>query len=151
MILQIIGKGLKTGFALAAATTAAIMISSDRELGSPWAAINDVAHIVDGDEKEQPTEFSQRESGLGVFVNGTAMCAWGVLYEGALTVTKQKSNIAYGMLASAIAYGIDYYIVPKQYTPGIEKKLSGASIFTAYTLLGLTLGLSGLWNKSDQE
>ena len=37
--------------------------------------------------------------------------------------------------------------MPKQYTPGIEKKLSHQSVLAAYLVLGAGLALSGLWNK----
>ena len=142
----IIGNGLKTGLALAAATNAAIMLASDRELGAPWAAINDICHAVDGDEVTQPTGWSPRESLLGVFINGTAMAAWGVLYEGALAATKTKSGPVPGLLAAAVSYGIDYKLVPKRFTPGIERRLSGPSVLAAYLALGVALSLSGLWN-----
>ena len=146
-IMKIIGDGLKTGLALAATTNAAIMVASDRELGAPWAAINTIAHIVDGDDVTQPSEYSPRESAIGVLVNGTAMAAWGVLYEGALAVTKTRSSPLTGALGAAVSYFIDYKVVPKQYTPGIEKKLSHSSVLAVYLVLGATLALSGSWNK----
>ena len=147
LITQSVARGLKTGFALAAATNAVIMLASDEENGSPWAALNCVAHIVDGDEKEQPTDYSPRESLLGITINGTAMAAWGVLYEGALLVTKTKSSPLTAILAVAAAYVIDYKVVPKQYTPGIEKRLSLPAIGMAYGAMAVMFALSPLWNK----
>lgn len=149
-LTNIIGDGLKTGLALAATTNAAIMLASDRELGAPWAAINAIAHVVDGDAMTQPSEYSPRESVIGVLVNGTAMAAWGVLYEGALAVTKTKSNPLTGILGAAVSYFIDYKVVPKQFTPGIEKKLSQSSVLAVYLVLGITLALSGLWTQDDK-
>lgn len=146
-IKRIIGNGLKTGFIMAATTTAVIMLASDKENGNPWAAVNSVAHIVDGDDVVQPTEYSPRESWLGIAVNGTAMCAWGVLYEGALQVTGAKSTVLTAILGTAASYIIDYKVVPKQYTPGIEARLSPQSVGVAYAALGVTLALSGVWNK----
>ncbi len=148
-IKRIIGRGLKTGFVLAATTTATIMLASDKENGSPWSAVNSVAHVVDGDDVVQPTEFSPRESWLGIAVNGTAMCAWGVLYEGALQVTGAKSTVLTALLGTAASYVIDYKVVPKQYTPGIENRLSPQSVGLAYAALGVTLALSGLWNRKE--
>ena len=147
MLTQILTRGLKTGLALAATTTAAILLASDKETGSPWAALNCVAHIVDGDEKEQPTGYSPRESVLGIVVNGTAMAAWGVLYEGGLRVTNTPSSPLTALLATAAAYGIDYKIVPKRYTPGIEKRLSQNAVWLIYGVLAATFALSPLWNK----
>ena len=148
LITQIVLRGLKTGLALAATTNAAIMLASDKENGSPWAALNSVAHIVDGDDKEQPMDYSQRESLLGVAVNGTAMSAWGVLYEGALAVTHTKSSPLTAILATVTAYVIDYKIVPKRYTPGIENRLSQTSVLLAYAGMAVTFALSPLWNPS---
>jgi len=147
LLTQSLARGLKTGLALAAATNAVIMLASDRENGSPWAALNCVAHIVDGDDKQQPTGYSPRESRLGIFVNGTAMSAWGVLYEGALLVTRTKSSPLTAALATAAAYFIDYKVVPKQFTPGIEKRLSSQSVLAAYAAMAVIFALSPLWNK----
>jgi hypothetical protein len=147
LITQSLTRGLKTGFALAAATNAAIMLASDKENGSPWAALNAVAHIIDGDGKEQPTVYSPRESWLGIGVNGTAMCAWGVIYEGALLVTKANSSVWTALVGTTAAYLIDYKVVPPQFTPGIEKRLSRSSVLIAYAALGLGLALSPAWNK----
>jgi len=147
LITQSITRGLKTGFALAVTTNAAIMLASDKENGSPWAAINAIAHIVDGDEKAQPLDYSSRESALGIGINGTAMATWGVLYEGALLVTRTKSSPLTAVLAATTAYVTDYKVVPKQFTPGIEKRLSQKSIGIIYAVLAATFALSETWNK----
>ena len=118
---------------------------------SPWAALNCVAHIVDGDDKEQPAEYSPRESRLGILVNGTAMSAWGVLYEGALLVTNTKSSLLTAVLATAAAYVIDYKIVPKQFTPGIEKRLSPQSVLASYAAMTAMFALSPLWNRDNTK
>ena len=143
----IIGNGLKTGLVLAATTTAAIMLASDREQGDPWAAVNAIAHVVDGDDVTQPMAWSPRASVLGMVINGSAMAAWGVLYEGALAVTSTKSSLVTGAVGSAVSYAIDYHVVPKQFTPGIEHRLSQRAIFLIYAVLGTTLALSRRWNK----
>ncbi len=147
LMTQSLSRGFKTGFVLAAATNAAIMLASDKENNAPWAALNCVAHIIDGDDKVQPAAYSPRESWLGVGVNGTAMCAWGVLYEGALLVTKTRSNLFTALLGTAAAYFIDYKVVPPQFTPGIEKRLSRSSVSLAYAGIALGFALSPLWNN----
>lgn len=147
---KIIGDGLKTGLVMAAATTGAILLASAKENGSQWAAMNCVAHIVDGDEKEQPTGFSARETGLGVAVNATAMALWGVLYEGGLSITGIRSSALTAAIATTVAYVVDYKIVPKRFTPGIEKRLSQGAILASYAVLGATLAVSPLWNQRNR-
>jgi hypothetical protein len=147
-IPRIIGRGLKTGLVMAAMTNAAIMLASDQENGKPWAAINAIAHAVDGDDKEQPMDFSPREAALGIAINGTAMCAWGVLYEGVLEATRTRSTDLTAALGAVASYVIDYKVVPKRFTPGIEKRLSSRSVWATYAVLGITLALSPLWNRT---
>ena len=147
LITQSLTRGFKTGLALAAATNAVIMLASDKENGSPWAALNCVAHIVDGDDKEQPEDYAPRESRIGILVNGTAMSAWGVLYEGALLVTRTRSSPLTALLAVGAAWVIDYKIVPKRYTPGIEKRLSQRSVLLSYAAMAVIFTLSPVWNK----
>ncbi len=146
LITQSLARGFKTGLVLAAATNAVIMLASDKENGSPWAALNCVAHIVDGDDKEQPEGYAPRESRIGILVNGTAMSAWGVLYEGALLVTRTRSSPLTALLAVGAAWVIDYRIVPKRFTPGIEKRLSQRSVLLSYTAMAVMFMLSPLWD-----
>lgn len=144
---RILRRGAKTGVALSVLTSAAILLLSQQETGSAWSALNAVAHIIDGDDKEQPTAFSARESLLGLTVNAAAMGAWGVLYEGALDVLGQKPSFIAAAVGVTAAYVIDYKVVPKQYTPGIETRLSKTGVFLSYCALGAALTLSPLWNK----
>lgn len=146
-ICRIIANGLKTGIVLTAATTAVVMLASRKENGSVWAAVNSVAHIIDGDDVVQPAEFSPRESLLGVGINCAAMCAWGVLYEAGMEFSGAASGAATGMTGAAASFLIDYKLVPKRFTPGIEKRLSPRSVMAAYFAIAVTFAASGLWNR----
>ncbi|MBV9849597.1 MAG: hypothetical protein JO250_07905, partial [Armatimonadetes bacterium] len=68
-----------------------------------------------------------------------------------LEVTKTQSGPITGALGASLSYFVDYKIVPKQFTPGIEKKLSRRSVLAAYLALGITLALSRLWNKAQEQ
>jgi hypothetical protein len=48
------------------------------------------------------------------------------------------------MVVSAGAYLTDYYLVPKRFTPGWEKRLSGKSLAAIYGMLALGLVASDL-------
>lgn len=125
------------------------MAAGHRETGAPWAPINAICHIVDGDEVTQPSDFSARESSVGLAVNSAAMFGWALLYEGLLAATRRKSNAYFATGAAVAAYAIDYKVVPPRYSPGIEKKISRGSILGVYAVLAATLALSPLWNDYD--
>ncbi|BDI31990.1 hypothetical protein CCAX7_40410 [Capsulimonas corticalis] len=139
---------LKTSVLLTAASVASVMVASQRETGSPWSAVNSITHVVDGDEISQPDEYSPRATSIGLAVNTTAMISWAVLHEAALSMTKTRGNTATGVAASAFAYFIDYVVVPKRLTPGIEKKLSGRAIFSVYVALAAAFAAAAEWRDN---
>ena len=147
MVRRTLLDGLKTGLALAATTTAAIMLFGKREKGSPWAAVNAVTHLVDGNGRLFPRSFSPRDSMIGVALNSAAMIAWGVLYEGALTATGARSNLATAGLATAAIWTIDYHVLPPRFSPGIERVLGLGSMLGTYAVLGATLAASRSWRS----
>jgi hypothetical protein len=145
MLRKMLLDGLKTGLALAAATTAAIMVFGKREKGSPWAAINAVTHLVDGNGRLFPRSFSPRDSTIGIALNSAAMIAWGVLYEGVLAATGARSNVATASLATAAIWTIDYHVLPPRFSPGIERVLGLGSLLGTYAVIGATLAASRTW------
>ena len=147
MLRKMILDGLKTGLALAATTTAAIMLFGKREKGSPWAAINAVTHLVDGNGRHHPRSFSPRDSMIGIALNSAAMVAWGVLYEGVLAATGARSNLATAGLATAAIWTIDYQLLPARFSPGIERVLSLGGVVSTYAVMGATLAASRAWRS----
>jgi hypothetical protein len=149
LINRILAAGLRTGAALAVTTTAAIMLAGKIETSAPWSPINAIAHIADGDDVSPPSEFSARESGLGLGINTAVMVSWGILYEAACLASRRKSSPASAILATAGTFIIDYQLLPPRLSPGIEKRLSRPAVLWAYAVLAATLALSPLWNDYD--
>lgn len=141
-IPAVLARSVKTGLLLSAATSAVILIASKVENDDPWAAVNCIAHIVDGDDKTQPVHFSPRESLLGLGINTVAMLTWAVLYEGAIAALRLRPTPALAALTALKAWVIDYKIVPKRYTPGIEKRLSPPAVACSYLAFAAALALS---------
>jgi hypothetical protein len=142
-------RSAKTAAIATITITAAIMLVSKRETGSQWAAINDICHMADGDEKDQPVEFAPRETPLGLGLNASAIATWALGYEYFLGGVPLPSSAFWAALATTGIWIVDYRIVPKRYTPGFEKHLSPAAIAAVYATLAATLALSPLWNRTD--
>ncbi len=141
----------KTSAMLAATSISAIAAASYAETGSPYAAINSISHIVDGDDVAFPTEFASRGTTIGIAVNATAMASWAVIFEFLLGKAKPAARVGGGVAMSVAAFIVDYYLVPKRYTPGIERHLSKQAIFWIYVVLALTFAASANWNKPDAD
>lgn len=149
MLSKILTSTAKTGIALTLSTTTALMAAGIYETGSPWAPINAISHIIDGDDVSADNRFSPRQSTIGVAVNTASMTMWAAVYESALRLTGRKSTPLTAVAAATAAYAVDYKLVPPRFTPGMEKKLSRLSIIAIYAVLAAILALSPFWNDYD--
>lgn len=127
-----------------------MLVASQRETGSPWSAVNCICHMLDGDESERSGEFSLRDSLIGIGSHAGAMFFWSILHELAHSRRALPISVLDGVSLGALAYLVDYRVVPKRLTPGIEKVLSKYSLLWVYLVLALTLGASPLWNRPDR-
>ena len=126
--------------AISAVTTAAMMLASKIERNSPWAALNPICHMIDGDSREFGDGYNERDTLLGIALNASAMLSWAVIYRFFFKSTRFPRSLLAGAALSAGAYIVDYHIVPKRFSPGIEKKLGGPAIFWVYVALALSFG-----------
>jgi hypothetical protein len=130
-------------------TTTAMIAASANENDGPWGAVNNVCHIVDGDDARYKDAFDSRDSVVGMALNSSAMASWSVLYELLFGRVPFGPSLLAGAATAAGAYLVDYHVVPKRFTPGIEHKISRNAIFSIYVVLGLTYALSPLWKKGQ--
>jgi hypothetical protein len=56
-----------------------------------------------------------------------------------------------GTIIAAIAYIVDYHVVPRRLTPGFEMRLSNRSLLAIYGTLALSLGLGSLMKRKDSR
>ncbi len=138
---------LADGAALSATTVLAMMAASQSECGSPWAAINPTCHILDGDGENYPDTYSGKDSLRGLALCSSAMFAWAGIHNFLFGRVRGPLAVAAGGATAALAYIVDYHVVPPRYTPGLEQKISAKSIAWIYVVLGLTLGLTSFARK----
>lgn len=136
----------RTGAALSATVLAAVASASAIETGKPLAAVNAISHCVHGDVREYGDRATIAETGTGIAINSTAMFSWAFLWELLFGRKSVKEAVVPALLGTGIAYLIDYHVVPKRLSPGIEKRLSWKAIAAVYGVLAATLALSPLWN-----
>jgi hypothetical protein len=151
MIKRILRDTCAIGAALTGTTTLAVLAASGTENAGSWGAINSVSHIVDGDDVQYENCFSVRDSLIGLGINSTAMFSWAFLYSGLFGSIRWPKTLLSGTAMAAAAYVTDYYIVPKRYTPGIEKKIGPKSIFVVYAIIAITLALSPLYCQKKRK
>lgn len=138
---------LLAGASASAATTATIGLAGLGENGSPWPALNAVSKMVHGNHAPWRDEPSWKFTGTGALLNAAAVFSWAAVYavlRGRRRDTDVVKAVTAGAATAALAYVIDYHVVPERFTPGFERRLSGRSLGLIYGALALGLAASEL-------
>jgi hypothetical protein len=138
---------LVAGASASAATTATVALASLAETGSAWPALNAVSKMVHGNHAPWRNEASWKYTGTGALLNAAAVFSWAAVYavlRGPRTRPDYARAVTAGVATSALAYVVDYHMVPDRFTPGFEKRLPGRSLGLIYAMLALGLAASEL-------
>jgi len=134
------------------ATAATAALCGKVELDNAVAPLNAVSHIVWGEEAFGADTASLKYTLMGLVLNDAANGSWAAIYEVLFGEAADDGKVAPALLGGALvaggAYVIDYYLVPKRLTPGLEKRLSARSLLAVYAALALSLGIGGVWRRS---
>jgi hypothetical protein len=139
------------GSGATALTTATILCLGQERDSSMWAPLNAVSHIPFGDEAAAHTELSAKYTGTGAALNTAAVFSWAAMHAGVMrALPRQDLPSASGasVAVAAVAYVVDYHVVPRRLTPGFEKRLSGRSLFWIYSALAAGLAAGWAANRS---
>ncbi len=98
-------------------------LTSRLTTGRSSLGLNAISHIVWGPKAARQTSWTSRYTGTGLLLNQGACLFWAGCYEALLrkqpphSVTK---SVADAMKIAALAYVVDYHVIPKRFTPGFE-------------------------------
>lgn len=144
----------------AVGTTVATALCGLVETGTAAAPLNAVSHIVWGDKATRRNRWSVKYTAVGIAVNAAAMVSWAaahaVLFGASSRRLAPEAALQRGIALSALAYGVDYAVVPRRLTPGFEARLSGPSLLTIYATLAVSIAVGELLVRragvdSDEE
>ncbi len=115
---------------------------------SPAAPINSVSHVLWGDKSQRRDRTTLKYTLTGFLINQIACLFWAALYEKLFGKRAEKGDVvgalAGSALISAVAYGVDYLLVPRRAAPGFEKRLPPKAVALVYAGLALALAYRGL-------
>jgi hypothetical protein len=119
-----------------------------REDGSAVAPVNAVGHWLWGDESLRADGASLRHTGTGLLTHLGAAVFWAGLYSklwGQRPGAKKLGQAVAGAAAtSAVAFAVDYGVVPKRLTPGFEHRLGRGAMLATYGSLAAGFALGAL-------
>jgi hypothetical protein len=142
---SLLGKSLISGTVAGVTTALAATLAGKRETASYAAPLNATSHIVWGEKAAWQDKPSIKYTVMGFLLNHAATVFWASIYEkwfGPRAEDPHSSPLRPLIGAAVVtagAYVTDYYLVPKRFTPGYEKRLSNTSLTGIYAMLALGL------------
>jgi hypothetical protein len=141
-------EGAITGTVAGVSSAALVAAMGQRQSGSAVAPLNAVSHWLFGDESLHADELSLRHTLTGFVTNHLAAIFWAMLYSRAYGHRDEAKHlpqaVAGGIATSAVAYVVDYHVVPKRLTPGYEHRISSGALLATYGSLAAGLALGAL-------
>jgi hypothetical protein len=138
---------------MAALTSAAVASREAVNHGSSAVApMNAVAHCLWPGEALIDERPSVRLTGAGILIHWGSGVFWGMAFEMLLGRKTSPVRIAGTAAATAaIAYVVDYHVVPESVTPGFEAHVPRRSFLPIYAALGAGLALAALAGQYRRE
>jgi hypothetical protein len=125
------------------AVTATAVVCGRAEGQSGWRPINAISHIAWGRMAAQKNMITARYTGMGLLLNGVACGFWAWVYRHCRRSMQPQDSfllsVESGVAISALAYIMDYYVVPRRFTPGFELTLSHRCLPWLYGALAVGL------------
>lgn len=140
----------RSGALASLATSAAAALFGVAEDNNAVAPLNSVSHILWGDRAARRNQPSMKYTATGAALNSVAVTGWAALHELLLGRFARKgpaAAVASGAATAGLADVVDYYVVPRRFTPGFEKRLSRGALAGIYGALALSLAAGSLLSR----
>ncbi len=144
---QNLKESLIPGAAAGLTACAAVAAFGQRDSDSAIAPINATSHVLWGEEAARVERATLRHTLPGLAINASAGIWWALVFKALFGRAAQRSHtaaIAGGLATAALAYGVDYHLVPKRLTPGWESRISDRSLYMTLGAMGLVLGVGAI-------
>ena len=143
-ICMFLSTTLRSGTVATCATTAALLALGKRDSTSMWAPLDATSHILWGDRAYAADKLDVRHTLVGTILNTAAIVSWAGVQELALARRRTLPvALATGAATAALAWVVDFYVVPERVSPGFQWKLPRRSLIATYLVLGASLALGG--------
>jgi hypothetical protein len=140
-------RALKTGSLAGLTTTAAVALVGSREAGNPAAPINATSHVLWGDDAGNTDAVDLKHTAPGLLINIGAGVFWALVHEALLARLPPRDPVegaASGVAVGALAYVVDYHLLPRRLTPGWELRVSRRGVALGFATLGACLAVAGI-------
>lgn len=138
---------LIVGAVATVATTVAVVTATAKERRTPYTGVQAVSHIAYGEQAIGQDKYRPKFFWTGFGLNLAAMLGWAAVFEGGrrwLGWSEPGSIACLAIGVTALAYVVDFFVVPKRLTPGFERVVSQPTLLAIYGVLATSIWLGGL-------
>jgi hypothetical protein len=137
-----IGRVLASGSVASVLSSVAAMIASRAQAGRAAAALNGPSQWIWGRFSRQPRRADARRTLAGYVIHHASSLLWATLFESAAAREVLPARGARAAAVAALAATVDYAIVPRRFSPGLERHISPPSIAATYVAFAAGLALA---------
>lgn len=121
--------------------------ASRRRTGSASAGTNATSHWVWGERARRVKRTDLKHTAVGYAIHHASSFFWAVFHEYWRELRPRTPPVASATTIAAVAYVVDYHVVPRRLTPGFERHLSGRAMFATYAAFGAGLMVVALLRR----
>jgi hypothetical protein len=133
-----------TGTIAGVASAAFIAIASQIETGSPASGINGATQVFHGRAATRERRIDMRHTLVGWIVHQASAYAWAGVHESKRLREMAPHPGVRALLVMAAAGVLDYGLLPRRLTPGLEGQLSRRTIVATFSVIAAALAF-GSW------
>jgi hypothetical protein len=147
-------EGAVSGSLASVLSTCVLAAAGARQAGSVVAPINATSHWLWGDESLHAQQPTWRHTLIGYLTQHAASIFWAALYARVYghrdEAKRLPQAVAGGIATSAVAYVVDYGLIPKRLTPGYEHRVSPGAMLAIYAALAAGFALGAVALQKDK-
>jgi len=143
-----LAQGLRSGTTASVVTTLALIGCGKRELDDAAQPVNGPSQWTWGRHAPFVRGFSARYSVTGYVIHHAMSIFWAVFFE--RLRPRDESLAVVGLAAgitAAVAYAVDFKVVPKRASPGFQATLSRPCLFATYAGFAVALVATVMFRK----
>lgn len=141
---RVLRRAVVSGTVAAVASGLTVALLARRRTGHLASGPNATSHVLWGESAGRCHEVDLRHTAVGVAIHHASTVFWAAGFEWLLATRRPPHPVVAAATVTAVAYAVDYHVVPKRLTPGFEQHLSGRSMWGVYTALAGGLALTAM-------
>lgn len=141
---RVLRRAWVSGTVSAVASAVTVALLARRRTGSLASGANATSHVLWGESAAQCHRADLRHTAVGYAIHHSSAVFWAVGFESLMAMRRPPHPVLAAAAVGAVAYAVDYHMVPKRLTPGFELHLPRRAMWGVYAALGAGLALTAM-------